>query len=116
MLSNACRAGVANALQPLLEAVGIPCLSLCVQQEAMPSGSHFNTGVTHMISHAFPFIQRFFFWHRAGDYNHIAGRVLPLLNGFRFRASLLLFACCHLKPDFVQLEDAKVYQSPRMFI
>ncbi len=80
----ACRAGVADALQPLLEAVGIPYLSLCAQAEAMPTFSHFNTEVTQMISQAFPCIQRFFFWHRAGDYNRVAGRVLPMLNGFRW--------------------------------
>jgi len=88
LLCFACRAGVADALQPLLEAVGISYLSLCAQPEAMPTFSHFNTEVTKMISQAFPYIQRLFFWHRAGDYNHVAGRVLPMLNGFRWATVL----------------------------
>ncbi|DBA78596.1 TPA: hypothetical protein ACH3X1_008526 [Trebouxia sp. C0004] len=77
------RAGVADTLQALLEAVGVPYISLFAQSEAMPTFSHFNTEVTQMVSQAFPYIQRFFFWHRAGDYNHVAGRVLPMLSGFR---------------------------------
>ena len=70
-------------LKPLLEAVGIPWLSLSVTQEAMPSGSHYNTQVTQMISASFPFLQRYYFYHRPTEYNRIAGRVLPLLKGFR---------------------------------
>ena len=70
-------------LQPLLDAIGIPWLSVSVTQEAMPSGSHYNTQVTHMISGSFPFLQRYYFYHRPTEYNRIAGRVLPLLKGFR---------------------------------
>ena len=70
-------------LQPLLQAVGIPWLSLSVTHEALPSGSHFNTQVTHMLATSFPYLQRFFFWHRPTEYNRVAGRVLPLLPGFR---------------------------------
>ena len=58
-------------------------LSASVTQEAMPSGSHYNTQGTHMISGSFPFLQRYYFYHRPTEYNRIAGRVLPLLKGFR---------------------------------
>ena len=70
-------------LRPLLQAVEIPWLSLSATHEALPSGSHFNTQVTHMIATSFPYLQRFFFWHRPTEYNRVAGRVLPLLPGFR---------------------------------
>ena len=74
-------------LQPLLALIGVCYLSLSVTTEVLPRGSFFNTQVTQMIATSFPYLQRYFFYHRPTEFNKVAGRVLPLLKGFRYSSA-----------------------------